>query len=282
MRPASSERRFSDPTAAVDAFLAACRNDDAAALIGIFGDEARALVSTGDAGADRERCRKFVAAAGEMMRLDPKGTDRLELVVGLDDWPFPIPLVRDDTGWHFDTAQGKQEILRRRVGADELEAIAACRSYVHAQEEYARVPREGGTKAYAQKIASTPGRKDGLYWQSSGPGDESPLGPMIAAASDYAHGRRPAGSWWGYYYRILSAQGPSAPGGARSYLANGLMTGGFALVAYPVTYGETGIMTFQVSRDGRLYQKDLGSDTAAIVERMQAYDPGQGWVPVTD
>jgi hypothetical protein len=281
-RAAGTEQRFADPKAAVGALLDACRTDDAAALVAIFGDEAKPLVSTGDAGADRERCRRLVAAANAMTRLDPKGPDTLELVVGLDDWPFPIPLVKDARGWRFDTVQGEQEILRRRVGADELEAIAVCRSYVRAQAAYASRPRESGTKAYAQKIVSTPGKRDGLYWPSSGKGDESPLGPAVAAAGDYATSKRPAGSWWGYYFRILTAQGSTAPGGARSYVKDGVMTGGFALVAYPVAYGTTGIMTFQVDGDGQVYERDLGQKTPQIVDAMNAYDPDTGWKLVTD
>ena len=282
VRTGGTERRFPDPKAAVDALLAACRTDDAAALLAIFGDEAKPLVSTGDTGADHERCKRLVIAARQMTRLDPKGPDTLELVVGLDDWPFPIPLVKDTQGWRFDTVQGEQEVLRRRVGADELEAIAVCRSYVRAQEVYASRPRETGAKAYAQKIVSTPGRRDGLYWPSSGKGEESPLGPAVAAAGDYAKSKRPAGSWWGYYFRILTAQGPAAPGGEQSYVKDGVMTGGFALVAYPVEYGTTGIMTFQVARDGRVYERDLGEQTDQIVRAMNEYNPAEGWKVVTD
>jgi hypothetical protein len=282
VRTGGAERRFPDPKAAVDALLAACRTDDSAALLAIFGDEAKPLVSTGDAGADQERCKRLVTAARQMTRLDPKGSDTLELVVGLDDWPFPIPLVKDAKGWRFDTVAGEQEILKRRVGADEIEAIAACRSYVRAQEAYASRPRDRGAKAYAQRIASTPGTHDGLYWPASGKGDQSPLGPMVAAAGEYAKGKRPAGSWWGYYFRILDAQGPAAPGSARSYLKDGVMTGGFALVAYPVEYGSTGIMTFLVGQDGRVYERDLGAKTDEIARAMTDYDPAPGWTVVTD
>jgi hypothetical protein len=281
-RAVGTEQRFPDAKAAVSALIAACRTDDSAALIAIFGYEAKSLVSTGDAGADHERCERLVAAATAMTRLDPKGPDTLELVVGLDDWPFPIPLVKDARGWRFDTVQGEQEILKRRVGADEIEAIAVCRSYVRAQDAYASRSRESGAKVYAQKIVSSPGKRDGLYWPSSGKGDESPLGPAVAAAGDYAKAKRPAGSWWGYYFRILTAQGPAAPGGARGYVKDGVMTGGFALVAYPVQYGTTGIMTFQVDADGRVYERDLGEKTPQIVEAMDAYDPASGWNLVTD
>jgi len=282
VRTGGAERRFPDPKAAVDALLTACRTDDTAALIAIFGDEARPLINTGDAGADRERCQRLLTAARQMTRLDPKGPDTLELVVGLDDWPFPIPLVKDAQGWRFDTAAGEQEIAQRRVGADELEAIAACRSYVRAQETYASRSGTGLPKAYAQRIVSTPGTHDGLYWPSSGTKDQSPLGPTVAAAGEYAKGKRPAGSWWGYYFRILTAQGSAAPGGARSYVNDGKMTGGFALVAYPVQYGSTGIMTFVVGQDGRVYERDLGAKTDEIARAMQDYDPDSSWKVVTD
>jgi len=279
-RTAATEQRFADPNAAVEAVLAACRADDKAALLTIFGEEAKALVSAGDEGAMHQRCSRFVNAAEQMTRLDPKGTNALELVVGFDDFPFPIPLVKDDGGWRFDTKAGEQELLRRRVGADELEAIAACKAYVLAQNAYAARPRQG--KAYAQKIASTPGKHDGLYWKSTGKKDQSPLGPAIAAAGDYANSKRPAGSWWGYYFRILTAQGAAAPGGARSYVKDGRMTGGFALIAYPVEYRSTGIMTFIVAKDGRIYEQDLGDKTDQIASETNEYNPDGKWRIVSD
>jgi hypothetical protein len=206
-RPAPTEQRFPDPKAAVDALLAACRTDNEPALLAIFGDEARTVVSTGDPARDRERCRLFVGAAKQMTRLDPKGPDTLELVVGYDDFPFPIPLVRDAGGWRFDTEQGAEEVLRRRVGADELEAITVCRAYERTREQ-------------------------------------------------------PPGSWWGYNFR--AAQGKDA------------------LVAYPVAYGSTGIMTFIAGRDGRLYEKDLGDKTDKAVGAMKSYEPDGTWKLVTD
>ena len=271
----TAEEHFSTAKAAVDALLAACRANDEARILAIFGEQARAIVSTGDAAADRERCQKLLEAAQQSTRLDPKGPDTLELVVGADDWAMPIPLVKDKKGWRFDVAEGMQEIRRRRIGADELEAIAACRVYVQAQEAYRR--RVGGGWAYAQKLVSTPGTKDGLYWPSKGWADMSPLGPIAAAAGDHTTGERPHGSWRGYYYRILTAQGGDAPGGRRSYVAGGKMTGGFALVAYPVVYGSSGIMTFVVGEDGRVYEKDLGEKTDAIASAMTEYDPDATW-----
>jgi hypothetical protein len=278
----ATEQRFPDPNAAVAALLAACRANDERALLAIFGADSAPLVSTGNPDADRERCRRLVAAAAQLTRLDPAGPDTLELVVGSDDWPFPIPLVKDAQGWRFDTEQGALEVVRRRVGADELEAIRVSRAYVRAQEEYARRHAQGGGQAlYAQKLVSSPGTRDGLHWPATGP-DESPFGPAVAAAGDYSQGKRPPSAWAGYHFRILTAQGQSAPGGARTYVVDGKMVGGFALVAYPAEYGRSGIMTFIVNRDDRVYEKDLGPKTAAIASAMKAYDPDATWKLVAD
>jgi hypothetical protein len=276
------EPRFPDPKAAVAALVAACRSNDETALRAIFGEGSASLVSTGSAEADRERCARLVSAAQQMTRLDPVGADALELVVGLDDWPFPIPLVRDAQGWRFDTEQGAQAVVRRRIGANELAAIDVCRAYVRAQEAYAGTQRRGGAPAYAQRLVSTPGTTDGLHWPSTGTGDESPFGPAVAAAGDDAKGERPPRSWWGYHFRVLTGQGKHAPGGKRSYVVDGTMAGGFALVAYPAAYGETGIMTFVVSQDGRVYEKDLGDKTGRIVAAMKIYDPDGTWKLVTN
>jgi len=276
VRPTTgAEEHFSTPKAAVDTLLAACRAHDEARIIAIFGEPARAIVSTGDPAADRERCDKLVEAAGQSMRLDPKGPDTVQLVVGTDDWAMPIPLVKDAKGWRFDTAEGMQEIRRRRIGADELEAIAACHVYVRAQEAYASRTRRG-PKVYAEKLVSTPGKKDGLYWPSTGQRDVSPLGP-VAAAVGATPGERPHGTWRGYHFRILTAQGGNAPGGQRSYVVKGQMTGGFALVAYPVVYGSSGIMTFIVGSDGQVYERDMGEKTDEIGGALAAYDPDTSW-----
>jgi hypothetical protein len=279
----ATEQRFPDPNAAVAALLAACRSNDERALLAIFGQDSGPLVSTGNPDADRERCRRLVDAAGQLTRLDPAGPDTLELVVGSDDWPFPIPLVRDGQGWRFDTEQGALEVVRRRIGAAELEAIRVSRAYVRAQEEYARKhPQGGGEALYAQKLVSAPGTRDGLHWPATGPDDQSPFGPAVAAAGDYSQGKRPPSAWSGYHFRILTGQGKSAPGGARSYLVDGKMVGGFALVAYPAEYGRSGIMTFIVNQDDRVYEKDLGAKTAAIATAMTSYDPDATWKPTAD
>jgi hypothetical protein len=277
---AATEQRFATPKEAVDALLAACRTYNEAELVAIFGEQSRPVVSTGDPEADRERCQKLLDAAQQSTRLDPKGPDMLQLVVGTDDWPFPIPLVKDGKTWHFDSADGMQEIARRRIGADELEAIAACRVYAAAQEEYASRSR-GRTKVYAQRLASSSGKKDGLYWSSSGGKDASPLGPAAAAAAAGDPGDSQLATWRGYHFHILTAQGGDAPGGKRDYVVDGKMTGGFALVAYPVAYGSTGIMTFVVGSDGRVYEKDLGAQTGEIAAKITEYNPDSTWKPVS-
>ncbi len=262
--------RFATPKAALDALLAACTANDEARVVAIFGEQARPIVSTGDAAADRERCEKLLEASKQSTRIDPTGPDTAQIVVGTDDWALPIPLVKDGKTWHFDVAAGMQEIRRRQIGANELEAIAACHVYVEAQEEYA-ARRIGGGKSYAQRLVSTPGTKDGLYWESSGKKDASPLSPLVAELAETS------GVWRGYRFRILTAQGAGAPGGARDYVVKGRMTGGFALVAFPAVYGSTGIMTFVVGPDGRVYEKDLADKTDAIATTMTTYDPDSTW-----
>jgi hypothetical protein len=270
---ASPEQRFSTPNAAVDALLAACRTDDEARLIAIFGEQAKPVVATGDPATDRERCQKLLDAAKESTRLDPTAKDTLRLVVGSDDWPFPIPLVKDGGSWRFDTAEGMREIRRRRVGADELEAIKACRTYVLAQEEHA--VRTRGT--YARDLVGGRG-KAGLAWPSTGREDAAPLVTSDATPK----GEGPQATWRGYHYRILTSQGAAATGGARSYVASGKMTRGFALVAYPIAYGSTGIMTFVVGPDGRIYQKDFGEKTDQVAAAITTYDPDGTWKRVAD
>jgi hypothetical protein len=270
MGSSATEPHFSTPKDAVDALISACQANDEAKVIAIFGEQARPIVSTGDPVADRERCGKLLAASKESLRLDPTAPNTVSVVLGADDWALPIPLVKDGKGWHFDVAAGMAEIRRRRIGANELEAIDACRIYVAAQDEYAKRRIAGG--AYAQRIVSTPGKRDGLYWESTKGGkDASPLAPVVASLEEQS------GVWRGYRFRILTAQGGNAPGGARSYVVKGRMTKGFALVAYPAVYGSTGIMTFVVDEDGRVLQKDLGAQTDATAAAMTAYDPDTTW-----
>jgi hypothetical protein len=235
---------------------------------------------SGDEVADREARERFVGAYDTKHNVVVEG-EKAFVVVGADDFPLPIPLTRQKAGWKFDAAAGRLEILYRRIGRNELDAIQTCRAYVDAQEEYADKDRTGaGAGVYAQRIVSGPGKKDGLFWPAS-EGDASPLGAFIAQASTEGYkageGRTP---YHGYYYRILTQQGPNAPGGALNYVVRGKMIGGFALVAYPAEYGNSGVMTFLVNHSGTVYQKDLGDYTGTLVKRMMWFDPDQTWKKV--
>ena len=216
------------------------------------------------------------------MKMD--GDAKATLIIGSDDFPFPIPLIRKGDGWQFDTAAGRQEILARRIGRNELDAIQSCLAYVDAQDEYADKDRTGaGPGVYAQRIISETGKKNGLYWPSSASGDESPLGELVADATKQGYrageGRTP---YHGYYFKILTKQGSDAHGGALDYVVSGKMIGGFALVAYPAEYRNSGVMTFIVNHEGVVFQKDLGPHTAELAERMTAFDPDPSWTKVTD
>jgi hypothetical protein len=275
---------FPSADAAAQALVAAAKHDDTAGLIEILGPSARSIVATRDTVADRSAIRAFAARAAQKMKLESSGgkPNSRTLLVGKDDWPLPIPIVESNGQWYFDTAQGKQEILTRRIGSNELDAIEVCRGFVEAQNDYSAQNRGANNlPVYAQKIISTPGQHDGLYWPSSNEGDESPIGEIIAKAiaQGYTNKQDP---YHGYYFRVLTAQGPHASGGEMSYLENGQMTKGYALVAWPSNYGSTGIMTFLVDRTGIVYQKDLGRKTAEIAGAYSAYDPDGTWTPVKD
>jgi hypothetical protein len=208
--------------------------------------------------------------------------------VGSDEWPFPIPIVKAGNGWRFDTGAGKQEILARRVGGNELKAIQVCLAYVDAQKEYAmKKARQGeGLLEYAQKFVSTPGKQDGLYWEAGEGQEQSPIGPLFSAARDQGYSGKPLGEepepYHGYFYRILTAQGKNAPGGAQDYVVGGKMIGGFALIAYPAHYGASGVMTFIVNHDGVVYQKKLGKDTKKAAQAMKAFNPDKTWTRVPE
>jgi hypothetical protein len=250
----------------------ALRTDDRHALLAILGPEGRSLLASGDEVADRSGRERFVAAYDRAHRFDGGG-GKVTLYVGDDDFPLAIPLVPDRDMWRFDTGAGKQEILNRRIGQNELDAIQTCLAYVDAQRDYYGEDRNAdGLREYAQRFASTPGKRDGLYWETR-PGERpSPLGPLVVAAR--GEGPRP---YHGYYYRILTAQGPDAPDGAYDYLAHGRMIGGFALVAFPARYGVSGVMTFLVNHDGVVYQKDLGPRTATLARAMKMFNPDETW-----
>jgi hypothetical protein len=274
---------FTSAQEGVDKLVTAGRAKDMAALDKILGPDGRDIVHSGDPQADQNALAKFLAAYDSGHKLVSDGPAKTSLVVGADEWLLPIPLVKGADGWRFDTAAGRTELLARRIGRNELATIEACKAFVDAQREYAAVDRGDGLLDYAQRFVSSPGKKDGLYWPAK-PGEEpSPLGPLFvkAQAAGYAPGRAPAPQPFnGYYFRILSGQGPAAKGGAYSYMAHGKMMGGYALIAYPATYAVSGVMSFIVNHDGVVYQKDLGPDTVAAAAKITLFDPGAGWKPV--
>jgi hypothetical protein len=279
-----AQKRFPTAEDATKALVEAAKSRDASALLAILGSDAKPLITSGDPVRDRRAHERFVQAFAEASRLESEGAAKTVLILGKDEWPFPIPLVKEAGGWRFDTAAGKEEILNRRVGENELSTIQVCLAYVDAQREYYRRNPDGGTLLeYAQKFASTKGKRDGLYWESK-PGElPSPFGPAVAKArgEGYAHGQAGAPiAYWGYYYRILKEQGTASPGGAYDYMVRGHMMGGFALVAFPAQYGVTGVMTFMVNHDGVVYQKDLGPQTASIAKGITKFNPDDTWKKV--
>jgi len=275
---------FPSPDAAAQALVHAAKTGNTAGILEILGPSAKSIVVTRDSVADRKVRREFVQRASQKMRLVPAhGQQNAKTVlVGQDEWPLPIPIVERNGQWYFDTAQGRDEILNRRIGSNELDAINVCRGFVEAESNYAEQNRTpDNLPIYAQKILSSPGKRDGLYWATDGDGEESPMGEIIARAmaQGYTDKHEP---YHGYYFKVLTAQGPNAGGGETSYLDNGMMTRGFALVAWPSNYGSTGIMTFLVDKAGIVYQKDLGQKTSEIASSYTTYNPDQTWTPVKE
>jgi hypothetical protein len=273
---------FATAEAAADALFAAAKAGKTRALVRILGPGSRRLVTSGDPVADENVRRRFVSAYAEKHEL-VEGEDGMVIQTGKDDWPFPVPLVDTDKGWRFDTAAGVEEVLDRRIGANELSTIQTSLAYVDAQREYhARNPEGDAPPAYAQRVASGAGKQDGLYWPTKKGEPPSPLGELFAdaRAEGYAPGEGKRAPYHGYLYRILKAQGPNAPGGAYDYMVRGRMIGGFALVAYPAAYGRSGVMTFVVNHDGVVYEKDLGPETAKIAGEMTLFDPDESWSKV--
>jgi len=277
---AGQQRGFEVPEVAVISFIDALRKDDRKELRLILGRGYKSVISTGDKKEDKQAISKFLQSYDKKHKLEEKGQNMMVLTTGEDDFRFPIPLVKRGDKWYFDTMAGKEEILRRKIGRNELKVIEVLHAYVLAQREYASKDRDGdGIKEFAQKLLSSKGKKDGLYWDSKEREDESPLGPFIAKAGysiekKYKRSPKP---YFGYYYRILKAQGSNAPGGAYDYMVNGNMMLGFAFVAWPARYGSSGIMTFQVNQSDIVYEKDLGKDTAKIVKSMTTYNPDETW-----
>jgi len=279
----AEQKTFATPDAAVDALLAALKADDDTALIAIFGDQHKSLVVTPDKAANSANRAKAAAAMRTFHLLEEQGKDRRVLLIGDQAWPLPIPLVRVGEQWRFATEDGEDEMINRRIGANERDAILVLRAYLDAQRNYARRDRDGdGVLQYAQRLGSTPGKQDGLYWKAdASKGEEaSPFGPLIAESAAYLQGHVAGDPYRGYHFRILTRQGANAPGGAYNYIINGRMIAGFAMVAYPAQYGDSGVMTFIVSHNGKVYERDLGKTSATLGANMAAFDPGAGWKEV--
>ena len=282
---ADVQQSFATPDEAAAGLVQAMQKGDAATLNGLFGPGAEGLVTSGDPVADVADRTKFIGWYNEKHVLVPAGADRVDLQVGEQGWPLPVPIARREGRWYFDGASGAQELVYRRIGHNELGAVRVCRGYVDAQIDYASADRDGkGAGIYAQKLRSDPGMHNGLYWKSADGEAPSPVGPFIAqaAAEGYraAAGTNPA--YHGYQYRSLYRQTRRAKGGALEYFVDGELVNGFGLVAWPATYGVSGVMTFIVNQDGVVYQKDLGAETAKLVDGMQAFDPDSSWVVVKD
>jgi hypothetical protein len=284
MSAAADQRVFATPEAAVDALTAALKVNDEAALLAIFGSQHRSLVISGDK-AQADAARANLAKQLATFRvLESAGDDRRILLVGPEAWPVPIPLVRRGGAWRFAAEEGVEEVLNRRIGRNERSALQVLGAYLDAQRQYAAQDRDGdGVLQYAQKLGSSPGKRDGLYWPSdAAKGEEaSPFGPLIAGGSADVAGRKAGDPYRGYHFRILTRQGKEAAGGAYNYVINGRMIAGFGLVAYPAKHGDSGVMSFIVNHNGTIYEKDLGGDTARIAGGMSAFDPGKGWKRVS-
>ena len=262
------------------ALAEAVQAGDTKGVMAILGPEGEDIISSGDEVADKNAREQFVKAYQETVYFVKEKEDRVSVIIGNDYWPFPIPIVKKGEGWVFDTKEGREEVLNRRLGRNELNAIQVCSAYVDAQREYASTDRErDGIIQYAQKVWSDPYRRNGLYWEVGEGETPSPVGPFIAQAVGEGYtkkGDKPI-PYYGYYFKILKGQGPNAPGGAYKYVINGHMVAGFALVAWPAEYNVSGVMTFIVNQNGTVYQKDLGPKTAEIAKAMTLYNPDRTW-----
>lgn len=274
---AGGQQSFATPEAAMEAFGTAVIDSDEAALRAMFGANFRQLIPPVGA----ERRYEFIEAWAKSHKIEPDGDGRARIAAGQKGWTLPIPLEKTASGWRFDMKAGMDEIAVREIGRNELSAIQVVKAYADAQREYIARDRNGdGVPEYAQKIASSAGKMDGLYWPSKANEEPSPLGRLLADAAA-EKGRKP-GSYHGYSYRILTAQGPDAAGGARNYIVDGRMTGGFGLVAWPTSYGRSGVMSFMINQDGQVYEKNLGPDTATQAARVKAFNPDATWRMVAD
>jgi hypothetical protein len=278
---AFAQEKYATPDAAVDALIASVRSGDEKAGLVVLGPGGGDIISSGDKVSDDAARARFVSAYDAKHEIKMQGDDKATLIIGANDYPLPIPLGRKAGKWSFDTQAGRIEILARRVGHNELDTIQTALAYVDAQDEYASKDRTGGgVGVYAQRFISEPGKKDGLYWRSTQGEEESPLGELFAQASREGYVAGKHAPYHGYYYKILTKQGPHATGGAVDYVVNDKMIGGYALVAYPDEYRNSGVMTFIINHSGQVFEKDLGPETANIAERMASFDPDPSWKKV--
>jgi Protein of unknown function (DUF2950) len=284
---AADQKTYATPEQAVQALVKASQDGNQDEMLAIFGDEGKELVFSGDTVQDKASMQRFVKSYETKHILVRKDANTRILQVGASDWPMPIPIINDGGKWRFDTAIGKQELLFRRIGHNELGAIAACRGFIDAQKDYAAIAHDGlPAGIYAQRLMSEPGKQNGLYWETNEDEPASPAGPFLAQAGGEGYGGTPASAgsepYHGYFYRILKAQGVAAKGGAKSYLNDGKLTQGVALLAYPAQYKVSGVMTFIINQQGIVYQKDLGDQTSDLAPAITDYNPDSTWTKVTD
>lgn len=278
----AAQKTFTSPEDAAKALVDAVRASDVNMLLAVVGPDSRSWLLSGDNVADRESWKRFLAAYDQKNVITRESDVKAVLSVGDDGWPFPAPIAKKGSKWMFDIAAGKEEVLNRRIGRNELDTVQTMLAIVDAQREYAAVDRDGnGLTEYARKFISSPGKKDGLYWPTKADEPQSPLGPLVGAAAREGYVTQVSGAppqtYHGYHYRMLTAQGKAAPGGAFDYLVNGRMIGGFAVVGYPDKYGVSGVMTFIVNYDGVVYEKNLGPSTQTEATRMTRFNPDQSW-----
>jgi len=282
----SGQRTFSSPSEAAKALVEAARSGDSQQLAPVLGPQAKDLVSSGDPVADKQTLARFVKSYDEKHSFSVEAQGYEVLQVGTKDWPFPFPIVRDGFQWYFDGSRGAEEVIDRRIGRNELGAIGVCEGFVQAELEYASKGHDGNPSGiYAQRLHSDPGKHNGLYWATSKGEPESPMGPLVTSAVAEGYSPQAAGrpaAYHGYLYKILTAQGPDVVGGEESYTVGEKLTGGFALIAYPVQYGSSGIMTFMVNQSGIVYQKDLGEQTSDLASQITAYNPDSSWQPAQE
>lgn len=286
-KPAAKQMEFKTPDEAVKMLITSAKENNSNKLIQILGPDSKEIIESGDAIEDNKTRERFIKAYEEANKLEKTSEDKYTLSVGKTDWVFPIPLMKDGSHWYFDTAAGKEEILNRRIGRNELSTIQSMLAYVDAQREYYLNNHEKNKlPSYAEKILSSPNKRDGLYYPVKEGETPSPLGELYAAASKEGYGKdkqsKGQNAFHGYYYHILKSQGKDAPHGAFNYVVDGRMVGGHALIAWPATYGNSGVMSFMVSHDGLVYEKNLGPDTAKIAPKINSFNPDSSWKAVKD